>query len=374
MTTTVPNRTTPMSRSPIHGVRTPLDAVKPPYLMAACVSVGALILYILTLAPTTQFWDTSEYIAAANTLGIPHPPGNPLFVLMAHVWGLLPLAKAYAERINLFAAATSAVSAGCWFLVAERWLRWFVPALWPRRMAALAGAIVSATAFTVWNQSVVNEKVYTLSLLSIALILWLIVRWDDQPAGEAHDHHLLLIIYLLALTATNHMMGVLVGPVVVILLYPPLKKQRPLADADRRLEWSQFFVFTSVWALLLTLGLEGWVPIAVAGVVFAAALGYAIMAGNVSFAAAALLVAVVGVSVYTFLPIRAAFHPPINEGEPTTWKALWDVIFRVQYGKPSIFDNPTQAPGAGNTGHTAALYWAQIVNYAQYFGWQFAHD
>src|SRR6267378_700147 len=221
MTSTYTNRTAPSERRPVTTPTAPLSAIKPPYLMAVCVSLGALILYIATLAPTTQFWDTSEYIAAANTLGIPHPPGNPLFVLMAHVWGLLPLARAYAERINLFAAATSAVSAGCWFLVAERWLRSFVPALWPRRMAALAGAIVSATAFTVWNQSVVNEKVYTLSLLSIALILWLIVRWDDQPAGEAHDHHLLLIIYLLALTATNHMMGVLVGPVVVILRYGP---------------------------------------------------------------------------------------------------------------------------------------------------------
>ena len=342
--------------------------------MAACVSLGALILYVLTLAPTTQFWDTSEYITAAYTLGIPHPPGNPLFVLMAHVFGLLPLARAYAERINLFAAVTSAISAGCWFLIAERWLRSFVPVLWPRRIAALAGALVSATAFTVWNQSVVNEKVYTLSLLSIALILWLIVRWDDQPAGEAHDHHLLLIIYLLALTATNHMMGVHVGPVVIILLYPPLKKQRPASDAERSLEWSQFLVVTSVWVLLLTLGLESWEPIAVAGVLFLAALVYAISAGNASFAVAALLVAVVGLSVYTYLPIRAGFHPPINEGEPTTWRALWDVIFRVQYGKPSIFDNPTQPPGGSNTGHTAALYWAQIVNYAQYFGWQFAHD
>src|SRR6266566_3527465 len=345
MTTTYPNRTAPADRRPLATPVAPVSAEKPPYLMAACVSLGALILYILTLAPTTQFWDTSEYIAAANTLGVPHPPGNPLFVLMAHVWGLLPLAQAYAERINLFAAATSAISAGCWFLVAERWL-----------------------------QSVVNEKVYTLSLLSIALILWLIVRWDDQPAGQAHDHHLLLIIYLLALTATNHMMGVLVGPVVIILLYPPLKKQRPLSDAERSLEWSQFLVFTSVWALLLTLGLEGWTPIAVAGVVFAAALAYAIMAGNASFAVAALLVAVVGISVYTYLPIRAHFYPPINEGEPTTWKGLWDVIFRVQYGKPSIFDNPTQAPGDANVGHTAALYWAQLVNYAQYFSWQFAHD
>jgi len=374
MTTTIPNRTSAANRRVDAAPTAPVTAVKPPYLMAACVSLGALILYVLTLAPTTQFWDTSEYITAAYTLGIPHPPGNPLFVLMAHVFGLLPVARAYAERINLFAAFTSAISAGCWFLIAERWLRSFVPVLWPRRIAALAGALVSATAFTVWNQSVVNEKVYTLSLLSIALILWLIVRWDDQPAGEAHDHHLLLIVYLLALTATNHMMGVLVGPVVLILLYPPLKKQRPVSDAERSIEWSQFLVVTSVWGLLMTLGLESWQPIAVAGVLFLAALVYASSAGNASFAVAALLVAVVGLSVYTYLPIRAAFHPPINEGEPTTWRALWDVIFRVQYGKPSIFDNPTQAPGSGNTGHTAALYWAQVVNYAQYFGWQFAHD
>ncbi len=350
------------------------ETLRPPYLMAGCVSLGALILYILTLAPTTQFWDTSEYIAAAYTLGIPHPPGNPLFVLIAHVFGLLPFMAGYAARINLFAAATSAVSAGCWFLVAERWLRSFVSVLWARRAAALAGALVSATVFTVWNQSVVNEKVYTLSLLSIALILWLIVRWDDQPAGEAHDHYLLLIIYLLALTATNHMMGVLVGPVVMVLLYPPLKKNRPQSDRERSLEWSQFVVFTTVWGLLLSLGLGGWEPIAAAGVVFAGALVYAIVAGNVSFGIAALLVAVAGLSVYTYLPIRASFFPPINEGEPTNWHALWDVIFRVQYGKPSIFDNPTQPPGAGNTGHTAVLFWAQLVNYAQYFSWQFAHD
>src|SRR6266545_2051329 len=374
MTTTYPPRATPTGRTPQHAVSTPLHAVKPPYLMAACVSLGALILYVLTLAPTTQFWDTSEYITAAYTLGIPHPPGNPLFVLMAHVFGLLPVARAYAERINLFAAFTSAISAGCWFLIAERWLRSFVPVLWPRRIAALAGALVSATAFTVWNQSVVNEKVYTLSLLSIALILWLIVRWDDQPAGDAHDHHLLLIIYLLALTATNHMMGVLVGPVVMVLLLPTLKQQRPVTAGERSVEWSQFIVFTSVWALLLSLGLEHWEFIAIAGVLCAGALVVAMLAGNLRFAIAAIVVVVVGLSVYTYLPIRAGFYPPINEGEPTNWQALWAVLSRQQYGKPSIFDNPTQPPGVTNPGHTAALYWAQLVNYAQYFSWQFAHD
>src|SRR6185436_13195828 len=99
---------------------TPTDASsRPPYGWAAVTAAVVFIIYLVTLAPTTAFWDTSEYIAAAKVVGIPHPPGNPLFVLMAHVWGLLPWVHNYAERINLFAAATSAVSAACWFLVGE---------------------------------------------------------------------------------------------------------------------------------------------------------------------------------------------------------------------------------------------------------------
>src|SRR5438445_10357733 len=141
---------------------------RPPYLWAGLVSLGALVLYVLTLAPTTQFWDTSEYIAAAYVLGIPHPPGNPLFTIIAHTWGLLPLAAGYAMRINLLAAATSAVAAGCWFLVGERLMRAWVPAVWPRRLAALAGAGCAATAFTVWHPSVVSGKGYTLPLFSVA--------------------------------------------------------------------------------------------------------------------------------------------------------------------------------------------------------------
>src|SRR5690606_26641522 len=54
-----------------------------PHLAAALTTLGVFLLYTLTLSPTTWFWDTSEYIATAHMLGIPHPPGNPLFVLLA---------------------------------------------------------------------------------------------------------------------------------------------------------------------------------------------------------------------------------------------------------------------------------------------------
>jgi len=95
---------------------------RPPYLWALATFAVIFVLYLLTLSPTVAFWDAPEYITAAKVLGIPHPPGNPLFTLMAHVWGMLPLAEDYAKRINIFAAFCSAAGAGLWFLVAERWL------------------------------------------------------------------------------------------------------------------------------------------------------------------------------------------------------------------------------------------------------------
>ena len=184
-----------------------------------------------------------------------------------------------------------------------------VPATWPRRLVALAGTVLAATAFTVWNQSVVNEKVYTLSLLSIALVLWLTVRWGDAPVGSRRDHRLLLIVYLLALTATNHLMGLLVIPAVLVyVLYTDPK-------------------------VLLSPRFLAWSAVAVA----------------------------LGVSLWLFLLVRAPHFPPINEGEPTNWAALREVLNRTQYEKPPLGDRQA------DFGSQLAMWW-------QYFTWQWGRD
>src|SRR5438309_5601226 len=92
--------------------------LRPSYGAAAVVGVAVLVLYIITLAPTTAMWDASEYITAAYTLGIPHPPGNPLFVLLGRVATLIVPVGSIAVRVNLLAAASSATAAAIWFLVA----------------------------------------------------------------------------------------------------------------------------------------------------------------------------------------------------------------------------------------------------------------
>jgi hypothetical protein len=336
---------------------------RPPYGLATLATAAVLAIYVLTIAPTTQFWDTSEYIASAKVLGIPHPPGNPLFVILANVWGqALGFLEHYALRINLFAAVTSALASGFLFLVAERWLQPVIPHARARAAAAFAGALVGATTFTAWNQSVVNEKVYTLSLLSIALILWLGVHWADAERGWPRDRLLLLIGYLLVLTSTNHMMGVLGAAAVAVYVV--------VTDWREALRpWHVLF------GLLIGMAVFGaWAPI-VNGPMEARALVLALLAGAVAYVAwkepealrsPALYLAVgavlVGISLnYVFLPMRAAQFPPINEGEPTTWTALWDVLSREQYQKPPVTQRMADFP-------------SQVANYLQYFGWQFGRD
>src|SRR5258705_3070732 len=127
---------------------------RPSYGAAAIAGLVVFALHVTTLAPTTAMWDASEYITAAYTLGIPHPPGNPLFVLLGRVASLLPVGGV-AMRVNLLAAVSSAGAAAIWFLVAERGLAQWFTERWPRLSRAGIAALLSATAFTVWNQSVV---------------------------------------------------------------------------------------------------------------------------------------------------------------------------------------------------------------------------
>src|SRR5258705_13089669 len=104
------------------GVKASADAeldYKPSYLAAVVVALVIFALYIITLSPSTAMWDTSEYIAAAFTLGLPHPPGNPLFVLIGRVFAELPIAPNVAMRINGLAAGCSSGGAARGFLITE---------------------------------------------------------------------------------------------------------------------------------------------------------------------------------------------------------------------------------------------------------------
>lgn len=299
---------------------------RPPYGWAAVAAAAVGALYAGTLSPTTAFWDASEYIATGHILGIPHPPGNPLFVVLARTWNILltPTGLPTAVRINLFSTLMGALAHGLWFLVIHHVLRHFSQDRRFRLAGAFAAVLVSATAFTVWNQSNVNEKVYTVSLFTIALLSWLAFRWQEKLGKGKDDNLLVLMVFVLALSVGNHLMAFLAAPSLLLFVL----MVRPQALLNPRL-----------------------------------------------YAAGALAV-FLGLSIHLFLPIRSGLSPVINEAQPTCERigdALGAIVTygnagcedlssslkREQYSKPPLV--PRQAPLI-----------SQLRNWFQYFDWQWA--
>ena len=324
-----------------------------------------LIGYVITLAPTVTLWDAGEFITAAKVLGVPHPPGTPLFVLMGHVWAGFLRIGGYAWRTNLMSACFSASGAGCLFLVAHRLLVGEVN--WLRIGGAVAAAILSAFPFTHWQNS--NEtEVYAVATFSIAAVSWLAVRWRDLRGTARAPHILLLIVYLAALSIGNHLLALLVGPALSVFMLHTLRASPAADPAERRMEWAEWGALSALWIVLVAVGLGSGKLLLLGGLLLLAAVVLCMRSGSWAFPILAIGVAAVGISVYTFLYIRSGLHPILNEAQPDHWSSLLAVIRREQFGSRGLLDNP-MVPGARRT---LIVFGQQFLNYFQYCSWQWA--
>ena len=356
---------------------------RPPYRTALAVTVLVLTVFVLTLAPTVTFWDAGEFIAAAKTLGIPHPPGTPLFVMIAHVWAMLLPFGEFAVRTNLLSAVLSAAAAGLFFLVTHESIRLFTNGLEGRtaRLLSLGGAaaaaMLGAFTFTNWQNS--NEtEVYTVATFTIAAISWLLHIWRRERGTDRAPRILLLIVYLAGISIGNHLLALLAGPAVVMFVATTLRSAPARNPAQGRAEWGQVAVVAGVWALLIGTGLGSTGLVVIGILCFVAAAIYAAMGRAGSFAALSLFIACIAVTPYLYIFIRSAQNPPINEAAPAVYDlahrldALLDVIRRAQYPPRTPLDDPTVPHGLDNPGRTLGLMAIQFGDYFEYFTWQWA--
>ncbi len=326
MATTAPTFRSTETRAPRRPDRAIVAAesngYKPSYIPAAIAAGLVFVLYLVTLAPSVAMWDTGEYMAAVKVLGIPHPPGNPFFMLLGHAFASLPIPVSYAAKINIMAALCSALSAGFWFLITERIVARWIADRRQRLVVASLATLIGATAFTVWNQSVVNEKVYTVSLLFFTIVSWLMIQWIEEPEAPQADRILILVAFLLGLGYSNHPAGFLPLPAAGV--------------AVLMVRWRTLLR----WRLVL----------------------------------AALGALIIGLTPFIYEPVRAAYFPAINEGAPTacatrleasctftglTKDRLMANINREQYGQKV---------------ERGASYPAQVGMWWLYFKWQWIRD
>src|SRR5262249_27244999 len=161
--------------------------------------------YTSTLAPTVTLVDSGELILAARTLGVAHPPGFPLYVLLAHLATLVPIGS-IAMRVNFASALFAALASAIATMVALEAIAGARLSDSSRQKAERAkkgkkaptqvndGALTLAVpcivtglllAFsrTLWAYATIAE-VYTLNSLLILLIFLLMFRWRRTPPAR----------------------------------------------------------------------------------------------------------------------------------------------------------------------------------------------
>ena len=207
--------------------------------IALATGCAALVLYLATLAPTVTGEDSGELIGAAATLGVPHPPGYPVWTVLAHLFSWIPLGNV-AWRVNLFSAVCGAGTIALVTLIGI--------GLTQRRGAAVLGALCLATSQVFWEHALIAE-VYTLSTLFMALLLYRCLQ-EVPPQKSAPIY---LTVLLLGVSTGVHSTLVLLLPCYLGMVFwqlPPDLRRTPT-----------FYIKAGIM-LALGMGVYAYLPLA----------------------------------------------------------------------------------------------------------------
>jgi len=314
-----------------------------PATQAAAIT-GLLLatVYLATAAPSLTFWDASEFATAIGTLGIPHPPGTPLYVALGStLWHLVPGLSPVQAGTLLSALSTAGACAIAAALVAG--------GSGNRLLGVLCGVCAGAMG-TVWT-SATETEVYAVSLLCVAVQLALAWRAHDRDDDRAR----LLLAYVAALSLPLHLSAIVATPAAMLLAN---------TDGAGRVRWPAL-LGSGALVLATVMLSKGQVLLALLGLGVAMAVGSPRLLralrvhGTTSWLRAAALLTLAAWSAVCIMLVRAHWSPFLNQGNPDTVARLLDVIARAQYDVAPLW--PRRAP-----------LWLQIGNIAQYADWQVA--
>jgi hypothetical protein len=292
-------------------------------LCAGAVFLFALLLYTLTLAPTVTLVDSGELIVAAYGLGVAHPPGFPLWVMLAHLASLLPFGSV-AARINFSSAFFAALACAMLTLVVAEVLITACSFATSKQLGnaaqrtrkredstsrgflmlapALGAGLVMAFSRTLWSYATITE-VYALNTLLILVVFFLVVRWrrriietrrDSRAAVTPHDRWIYAAAFLFGLALGVHHVTVgLTLPAIAVVVY-------------RTQGWKFFTSRRLLYAALISIG----------GLIL----------------------------VYSYLPWAALRSPVMNWGDPRSLQEIWWHITGRQYRVFFSFSPATMGP------------------------------
>ncbi|MCQ2099324.1 MAG: DUF2723 domain-containing protein [Fibrobacter sp.] len=334
------------------------------HIFAGITCLVALVVYAMTMAPTVSFWDCGEFVACANTLGIPHPPGTPFFVFFARaVIVLLPFVEEIAKRVNYISVVSSAATVYvtalfAWELLAtvlktdalaqkiSEKVRYIVLGT-----AALVAGFLLTFSDTFWFNAV-EAEVYGIAMLILMLVSYLGLVWYNKREDEDYANRILIFIcYIAFLGVGAHLYTMLTVPAVFALLLVA----EPKKIVERIPVWITGTLLCSVIYMV-----SAFIEISLGCLVVLAILSVAKpfrprMNKAVRLSLAFAFFALIGYSTHLYIPIRSELNPTIDENNPEinirddqgnlqlgnlfkaeNWDAFNAFIERKQYGSESM--------------------------------------
>ena len=346
-------------------------------IAAAAVFVVAAITYLMTIEPTASFWDCGEFIASSYKLEVGHPPGNPVFQLIARFFTMFTDNMHAAVAVNAMSAICSALTIFFLYLtivfLAKRLVRPDADGRWSvgQALAIYGSGVVGALAYcfsdTFWFSAVEGE-VYAMSSLVTALVFWAMTKWYEQADTPYANRWIVLISFLMGLSIGIHLLNLLAIPALVFLYY--YRKRE-----DGHYSFWEYVKIFAVGCVILALILFVIIPFlpktaAYMDLFFVNVLGlpfntgaaffmvvllalcfwglFMTMKKEMVFANTALLcltTIIIGFSIFSIIIIRSSVKTPTNEYQPDNPFTLVRYLGREQYGSnPLIYGQYFDAP------------------------------
>lgn len=332
----------------------------------------ATIVFLLTIEPAASFWDCGEFIASAYKLEVGHPPGAPLYMLIARLFSMFVPVAYVATAVN----AISALSSSFTIL----FLFWSITHLARKmalkraissgdagdsdaasglskgaRLAVLASGVVGALAYTFSDSfwfSATEGEVYAMSSLFTAVVFWAILKWEAHAEEAGNLRWIVLIAYLMGLSIGVHLLNLLAIPAIVAVYYFKRYKFSWIGFAVALASSLGILLFVQVGLIQGFIKLAGWFELHLvndfglpfnSGVVVYALLVMGGLAGllyisrqkgwwGLNLAALGTTMILIGYSTFALIVVRSLANPPMDENNPDNLFALLSYLNREQYG------------------------------------------
>jgi len=328
----------------------------------------ATIVYLSTIEPTTSFWDCGEFIATAYKLQVGHPPGAPLFSMIARFFMIFSTPDNAAMMVNIQSALSSSFTILFLFWTITYFAHKIAMKsgeLTPTKINAIIGSgVVGALAYTFSDSfwfSAVEGEVYAMSSLFTAIVFWAILKWESVAHEKHNLRWIVLIAYLMGLSIGVHLLNLLAIPAIVFVYYfknfkvtkPGIVKASIIAVLilgfvqygiiPGLIKGATIFerIFTNGMGMPFNTGFFVYLLLIVAAIVFGL---YYTQKNNKPVWNTAILcftVIVLGYSSFAAIVIRSNANPPMDENNPENAFTLLSYLNREQYGDRPLFNGPS---------------------------------